>query len=82
MQELTELPAATLDTKFKPFFVAPDTNFGICVHLALHAITDEGCIFCDGLFNVNTDTPVKIGCTVPLPHFCFFIQLAQMWTSK
>ena len=78
MKELTEQPAATFDTKFKPFFVTPDTDLGICVHLALHTVADKSYIFCNGLFNVNTDAPVKIGCAIPLPHLCLFIQLAKV----
>ena len=78
MKELTELPATTFDSKLKPLFVTPDTNFGVCVHLALHAVADKGSIFHDGLFDINTDAPVKVGCAIPLPCLGLFIQLAKV----
>ena len=78
MKELAELPAATFDTKFKPFLVTPDTNLGICIHLALHAVADKGSIFCNGFFNVNTNAPVEVGCAIPLPRLGLFIQLAKV----
>ena len=78
MKELTELPATTFDTKLKPFFVAPLTNFCIGITVALHTATQNQGIFSDGLFDVYSDAPVKIGCTIPLPHLGLFVQLAQL----
>jgi len=78
VEELRERPLSALDAELEPLFVAPLRQRRLCVPVGVDAVTDEGLVFGDGLFDVDVHVPRKIGGAVPLAGLGLLIQLAQL----
>ena len=82
VQELAELPVATLDTKLEPLFVAPLGHWSAIEDALVDTDAEHFLVLLHGLFDIDVEMPWEIGGAIPLASLGLLVELAQRWARE